>query len=70
MDRSAETTRDDPETVSTSGGIGGRAAGLVLEGDRRFQIIVRLPDALRSDMEVLENLPIAVPQTSLALRPP
>ena len=25
--------------------IGGRAAGLVFEGDRRFQIIVRLPDA-------------------------
>src|SRR6266700_512447 len=44
--------------------IGGRAAGLVLEGDRRFQIIVRLPDALRSDMEALENLPIALPQTT------
>ena len=25
--------------------IGGRAAGLVFEGDRRFQIVVRLPDA-------------------------
>ena len=45
--------------------IGGRAAGLVLEGDRRFQIIVRLPDALRSDIEALENLPIALPQTTL-----
>ena len=44
--------------------IGGRAAGLVLEGDRRFQIIVRLPDALRSDIEALENLPIALPQTT------
>jgi len=44
--------------------IGGRASGLVLEGDRRFQIIVRLPDALRSDIEALENLPIALPQTT------
>jgi cobalt-zinc-cadmium resistance protein CzcA len=44
--------------------IGGRAAGLVLEGDRRFQIIVRLPDALRSDIEALKNLPIALPQTA------
>src|SRR5262249_30608430 len=42
--------------------IGGRVAGLVFEGDRRFQIIVRLPDAERSDIEVLENLPVALPQ--------
>jgi heavy metal efflux system protein len=41
--------------------IGGRLAGLVFEGDRRFQIIVRLPDAERSDVEVLENLPVALP---------
>ena len=26
--------------------VGGRAAGVVFEGDRRFQIVVRLPDAL------------------------
>jgi heavy metal efflux system protein len=42
--------------------IGGRTAGLVFEGDRRFQIIVRLPDAERSDVDVLENLPVALPQ--------
>jgi cobalt-zinc-cadmium resistance protein CzcA len=40
--------------------IGGRAAGLLFEGDRRFQIVVRLPDAARSDLEVLENLPIVL----------
>ena len=43
--------------------IGGRAAGLVFEGDRRFQIVVRLPDALRSDIDVLGNLPIVLPQS-------
>ncbi len=43
--------------------IGGRSAGLVFEGDRRFQIIVRLPDALRSDVDTLENLPVTLPQT-------
>jgi heavy metal efflux system protein len=43
--------------------IGGRAAGLVFEGDRRFQIIVRLPDAVRSDVDALENLPVTLPQT-------
>jgi heavy metal efflux system protein len=44
--------------------IGGRVAGLVLEADRRFQILVRLPDALRNDIEVLKNLPVPLPQTS------
>jgi cobalt-zinc-cadmium resistance protein CzcA len=42
--------------------IGGRAAGLVFEGDRRFQIIVWLPDATRSDVDALENLPVTLPR--------
>jgi heavy metal efflux system protein len=41
--------------------IGGRAAGLVFEGDRRFQIIVRLSDGTRGDIEGLENLPVVPP---------
>jgi heavy metal efflux system protein len=44
--------------------IGGREAGLVFEGDRRFQIVVRLSDAERNDVEVLKNLPIALPETT------
>ena len=44
--------------------IGGRAAGLVFEGDRRFQIIVRLPDAVRNDVDALENLPVTLPQAA------
>jgi len=44
--------------------IGGRAAGLVFERDRRFQIIVRLQDALRGDIEALQNLPVALPRAS------
>jgi cobalt-zinc-cadmium resistance protein CzcA len=42
--------------------IGGSVAGVVFEGDRRFQIIVRLSDALRDNFGVLENLPVALPQ--------
>jgi cobalt-zinc-cadmium resistance protein CzcA len=42
--------------------IGGRVAGLVFEGDRRFQIIVRLNDALRNDIGALENLPVQLPR--------
>jgi cobalt-zinc-cadmium resistance protein CzcA len=41
--------------------IGGRAAGLVFEGDRRFQIVVRLADAERNDIETLKNLPVTLP---------
>jgi cobalt-zinc-cadmium resistance protein CzcA len=51
---------DVQEVIGTA--IGGSAAGLVFEGDRRFQIIVRLADALRGDLEALENLPVALPQ--------
>lgn len=41
--------------------IGGRNAGLVFEGDRRFQIIVRLNDILRNDIAALEGLPVPLP---------
>ena len=44
--------------------IGGRAAGLVFEGDRRFQIVVRLNDALRGDISALENLPVPLPHSN------
>ena len=42
--------------------IGGRVAGLVFEGDRRFQIIVRLNDTLRNDIAALEDLPVQLPR--------
>ncbi len=41
--------------------IGGREAGWIFEGDRRFAIVVRLPEAVRSDIEALRNLPVALP---------
>ncbi len=41
--------------------MGGREAGLVFEGDRRFDLVVRLPDALRGRPETLETLPIPLP---------
>ena len=41
--------------------IGGRAAGVVFEGDRHFEIEVRLPDAIRNDIEALKNLPVSLP---------
>jgi cobalt-zinc-cadmium resistance protein CzcA len=41
---------------------GGEEAGLVFEGDRRFAIVVRLTEVLRSDLTALERLPITLPQ--------
>jgi cobalt-zinc-cadmium resistance protein CzcA len=37
---------------------GGEEAGQVFEGDRRFTVIVRLPENLRSDLRALERLPV------------
>ena len=41
--------------------MGGREAGIVFEGDRRFPLIVRLPDAVRADLETLKRLPVPLP---------
>ncbi|MFM9889631.1 MAG: efflux RND transporter permease subunit [Rickettsiales bacterium] len=41
--------------------IGGQDAGLVFEGDKRFSIVVRLPDALRQNIENLGDLPVLLP---------
>ena len=51
---------DVQETVSTA--VGGKDAGTFFQGDRRFDILVRLPDAVREDVEALRRLPIPLPQ--------
>ena len=40
---------------------GGSDAGTLFDGDRRFQIVVRLPDALRADPRTLERLTVPLP---------
>lgn len=42
--------------------LGGQSAGQIFEGDRRFDLVVRLPEMLRTDMHALERLPIPLPQ--------
>lgn len=44
--------------------IGGKKAGAIYEGDRRFAITVRLPEARRANIDALKQLPIAVPPAS------
>ncbi len=50
---------DLQDTVVTA--LGGREAGLIFEGDRRSDIVVRLSEAVRSDPTAIERLPIALP---------
>lgn len=40
--------------------IAGESAGLMYEGDRRFELVVRLPEILRNDLSVLERLPVPI----------
>lgn len=40
--------------------VGGAKAGVVMEGDRRFDIIVKLPEAQRNTPATLADLPVAV----------
>ena len=39
--------------------LGGRAAGLVLEGEKRFVLQVRFPEEVRNDPEAIARIPIA-----------
>ena len=48
--------RDVQRTVSTA--VGGTVAGQFIEGDRRADIVVRLPEPLRQSPEWLADLPI------------
>jgi cobalt-zinc-cadmium resistance protein CzcA len=50
---------DVQQTAATA--IAGRDAGVLFDGDRRFDIQVRLPDSVRGDVEALKRLPIRLP---------
>lgn len=54
---------DVQEAVGTA--IGGTVAGRLFEGDRRFDIVVRLPERLRQDRVALSDLPIPLPEAGM-----
>ena len=41
-----------------SAAVGGEGAGILYEGDRRFELIVRLPEDIRRDTDKLASLPV------------
>ena len=53
------SVEDVQSVVSTA--LGGSVAGQLFEGDRRFDIVVRFPEALRQDGAAVERLPIPLP---------
>ncbi|WP_295797571.1 CusA/CzcA family heavy metal efflux RND transporter [uncultured Microbulbifer sp.] len=50
------------ELVATA--IGGASVGLIYEGDRRFELVLRLPETLRRDIDGLKDLPVPLPDGS------
>jgi cobalt-zinc-cadmium resistance protein CzcA len=50
---------DMQATVATA--VGGEVVGQVFEGDQRFDLVIRLPEAQRNDPQVIEQLPIMLP---------
>ncbi|TDV44521.1 cobalt-zinc-cadmium resistance protein CzcA [Pseudomonas helmanticensis] len=50
---------DVQDTIAVA--VGGRQAGTLYEGDRRFDMVVRLSDAMRKDIDGLSALLIPVP---------
>ena len=58
------TVADAQDSVAAA--IGGRATGLIYEGDARYPLEVRLPEHLRIDRDALARLPLARPNGGYA----
>ena len=50
---------DVQEAISIA--VGGRESGVLFQGDRRFDIIVRLPEKLRGDVNAIRQIPVRLP---------
>ncbi len=59
MARLGVTAQTVQDTVSAA--VGGRDAGMIFEGDRRFAVTIRLSDAARADLQALGQVPVPLP---------
>lgn len=51
---------DVQEAIEIS--LGGKSAGQIFEGDKRFELIVRLPEEIRGDLEAIKGIPVPLPE--------
>ncbi|WP_375211634.1 CusA/CzcA family heavy metal efflux RND transporter, partial [Aquabacterium sp.] len=54
------SVREVADTVAIA--LAGRPSGQIFEGDKRFDIVVRLPGAQRNNLDVLGALPVMLPE--------
>ena len=62
------TVKEVADTVSAA--LAGLPSGQVFEGDRRFDVVIRMPSELRNNLDVIGALPVVLPdnQSSVPLR--
>ena len=53
---------DLQETIQIA--VGGKSAGQIFEGDRRFELIVRLPEEIRGNLDAMKRIPIPLPPST------
>ncbi len=53
------TARDVQEVIAAT--VGGRQAGVIFEGDRKFPVVIRLSDAERANFATLGQTPVPTP---------
>ena len=58
---------DDVQAV-VQASLGGAVAGQIFEGDRRFDVVVRLPEAIRSNVDEIGRLRVPLPATAAGPR--
>ena len=62
LERFGLSVSDIADTVSVA--IGGASAGQLFEGDRRFDIAVRLPESQRNNPRIISNMPVVLPYSA------
>ncbi len=53
------TVQEVADTIAAA--MGGRESGLVYEGDRRFDVTVRVPETTRVNLDAIRTLPVLLP---------
>jgi cobalt-zinc-cadmium resistance protein CzcA len=55
------TVQEVADTLEVA--VGGKEAGTIFEGDQRYDVVVRLPDSIRQDIDSINALPVMLPMS-------